>query len=237
VAGILALLAGGALLLFLQAYRNDLTNSDPVRVLVARSLVPKGTPGGVVTGDRLYKLVRVKKSQLKDGAITDPEALEGKVASEDIFPGHQLRAGDFEAAKGKTGSHLSGYDRAMTVPVDQAHGMIGRIERGDRVDVITTISGGVGSATTARIAARDVLVIDMPSGDKGGVGESDQPVTLRVSDEEAAGIAAAADGGKVWLVLRPAVRARSHETSEAVARALSEGRLDADIDIDVRGRR
>src|SRR5215210_3535406 len=96
VAAILALIAAAALLIFLQQYRDDLTDSDPVQVLVARSLVPKGTPGELIASDQLYRLSEVKNSQVEDGAITDPDELTGEVVARDIHPGHQLRSSDFE---------------------------------------------------------------------------------------------------------------------------------------------
>lgn len=234
VAGILALLAGAAMLLFLQEYRKDLTGSDPVRVLVARSLVAKGTPGDVVAGDRLYRVIKVQDSQLKDGALNDPADLRDKVAVADIDPGHQFQASDFEAADGQPGNRLSGFARAMTVPVEIARGMIGKIEAGDRVDVITTSESVSGGLTVARIAARDVLVLNIPSdGGDGSVDSEKRPATIRVSDTEAASIAAAADGGEVWLVLRPAVGARSNDSVDAVAQALENGKpVQADINID-----
>ena len=114
---------------------------------------------------RLYKVTRVKKSELAEGAIVDPADLKGQVASEDLFPGHQLSTGDFESADGSVGSGLTGFERAMAVPVDSAHGMIGKIEAGDRVDVITTQDAGAGSLTAASVAARNSLVLAVPDGD------------------------------------------------------------------------
>jgi Flp pilus assembly protein CpaB len=64
-------------------------------------------------------------------------------------------------------------------------------------------------------------------------GGDEQPATIRVSDEEAVRIAAGADGGRVWLVLRPAIRARSHDSADAVAKALRGGSVKADININV----
>jgi Flp pilus assembly protein CpaB len=236
VAGILALLAGAAMLLFLREYRKDLTGSDPVRVLVARSLVAKGTPGDVVAGDRLYRVIKVRDSQLKEGALSDPAELRDKVTVTDIDPGHQLQAIDFESADGHPGNRLSGFARAMTVPVDVARGMIGKIETGDRVDVITTSESVSAGGSLARIAARNVLVISIPSdGGDGSVDSEKRPATIRVDDTEAASIAAAADGGEVWLVLRPAVGARSNDSVDAVAQALQNGRpVQADINIDAK---
>lgn len=232
IAALCALLAAATLLIFLRQYREDLTGSEPTRVLVARSLVPKGTPGEVVASERLYKVVRVPQSQLEKTALTDPSELTENVAKADIYPGHQLVGTDFEDSAGRVGNRLTGYQRAMTVPVDPAHGMIGNVEAGDRVDVVVTTQGGTGLATAARTAARDVLVLDVPSKAEGN--DDDQPATIRVSDEEAVQIAAGSDGGQVWLVLRPAVRARSHDAADVVTNALSRGgSVKADIDINV----
>jgi Flp pilus assembly protein CpaB len=233
VAALFALLAGAALLLFLRQYREDLTDSDPVRVLVARSLVPKGTPGDIVASERLYKIVRVPEADREELAMTDPSDLRDRVATGDIDPGHQLVEADFEDAGDRVGNRLTGYERAMTVPVGPAHGMIGKIEEGDRVDVVVTSEGDMGGLATARMAARNVLVLDVPGKADGG---DEQPATIRVSDEEAVGIAAGADGGEVWLVLRPAIRARSHNSARVVANALrGGGTVKADINIDVDG--
>jgi len=209
VAALLSLVAGAALLIFLRQYRDDLTASDGVQVLVAKSLIPKGTTGEVVAETTRYRLARVKKSQLAHGAITDPEGLEGKAAKKDLFPGHQLTQDDFEGADGSVGSKLTGFDRAMSVPVDKAHGMTGRIRVGDRVDVIISQDAGAGLVTLASVAARNVLVLSVPDSDGSGVSARKEQVTLRVPDGAAPTIAAAADGGEVWLILRPAVGARA----------------------------
>jgi pilus assembly protein CpaB len=210
VAAVLVLIAGGALLIFLREYRDDLTDSDPVQVLVADSLIPKGTPGELVADEQLYRLAEVKNSQVEGGAITDPDQLGDEVVARDIHPGHQLRDSDFE--EGRTAqARLSGVQRAMSVPLDESRALLGEVESGDRVDVVVTYrNSGVGP-NSARVAAKDVLVLSVSgSDDGGGVGGGDDPTaTLRVDDRDAAAIAAAVDGGSVWLVLRPAIGARS----------------------------
>jgi Flp pilus assembly protein CpaB len=209
VAGLLALIAAAALLVFLREYKDDLTDSDPVQVLVARSLVPKGTPGDVIADEQLYKLERVKNSQVEDGAVSDPSEFAGQVLVADVHPGHQLLSSDFGTGRAAQSS-LSGFQRAMTIPVDSDRGMIGDIEAGDRVDVVVTFgNGGIGRGD-AKIAARNVLVLSIPGASDDGIGGSDGgAATLRVNDRDAAPIAAAVDSGQVWLVLRPAVGARS----------------------------
>lgn len=232
VAALLSLIAAAALLLFLREYRDGLTGSDKVQVLVARSLVPKGTPGEVVAEKRLYKLASIKKSQVEDGALGDPGELKKQAATADLFPGHQLQTTDFEPSDDSVRSRLAGYERAMAVPVDSAHGMVGKIDAGDRVDVITTLDTDTGSVTVSQVAARNVLVLGVPDGDASGVAGRQEQVTIRVPDEAVPPIAKAADGGQIWLVLRPAVGARSHET-DAVLGGISNGQhIDADVNIE-----
>jgi Flp pilus assembly protein CpaB len=209
VAALLSLVAGVALLLFLRDYRNDLTSDDGVRVVVLKNLVPHGTPGEAVAENGLYRMTRVKKSELAEGAITDPAELEGKVATKDLYPGHQLTQAEFTDAESTLGKNLADFDRAMSVPVDKAHGMSGRIEEGNRVDVWVSFDQGAGFGTVVKLAARNVLVLRVPDIPDTGATTRKEQTTIRVPDSSVPLIAAGADGGQVWLVLRPAVGARN----------------------------
>ena len=235
VAALLSLLAGMALLVFLRQYREDVTSSDRARVVVAASLIPKGTTGEVLLEKKLYRVAQVREDDLRDGAVTDPADLKGLAATADVFPGHQIKLEDFEDADG-VGTRLADYQRAITVPVDRAHGMVGKIGVGDRVDVITTTDTGTGSMTVATVAVKGALVLAVPDGEGSGTAGRQEQVTIRVPDRAAAAIAASADGGKVWLVLRPAVGARS-SSPDAVLNGISNGQpIDADVDISARVR-
>jgi Flp pilus assembly protein CpaB len=233
VAALLSLVAGAALLIFLRQYREDITGSDKARVLVAASVIPKGTRGEIVLERRMYRIASVRQDDLKAGAFKDPSDLEGSVTKADVYPGHQLTPSDFESADSTVGSRLADYERAMTVPVDRAHGLVGKIKAGDRVDVVTTDDGGAGALTIATVVARDVLVLAVPDGDGSGVAGRLEQVTIRVPDTAGASIAAAADGGKVWLMLRPAVGARAHSTDATVNGVVKSGTkpLNADVNI------
>jgi Flp pilus assembly protein CpaB len=234
VAGLLSLLAAAALLVFLRQYREDVSSSDRARVVVAASLVPKGTPGDVILEKRMYRIARIRTDDVRDGAITDPNDLKGTAVTSDVFPGHQVTAGDLDDADGKLPARLADYDRAMTVPVDKAHGMVGKIDEGDRVDVITTTDSQTGGVTISTVAVRNALVLAVPS-DSGNSSRLQQ-VTLRVPDRAAQSIAAAADGGKVWLVLRPPVGARSNRADATATGAMNGQPVNADINVKVRSR-
>ena len=236
VAALLSLLAGAALLVFLRQYREDVTSSDRARVVVAASLIPKGTPGEVIQERRMYRIARVREDDVREGALTDPADLKGRAVTDDVFPGHQLTLGDFETADGTLPSRLADYDRAMTVPVDRAHGMVGKIEEGDRVDVITVSGSGAGTVAVASAAVRGALVLAVPDSGGSGSASREQPVTLRVPDRAASIIAAASDSGEIWLVLRPPVGARSHGADATATGAANGQPLNADIDISARVR-
>ena len=88
----------------------------------------------------------------------------------------------------------------------------------------------------ATVAVRGALVMTVPDNSGSGAAGRQEQVTIRVPDRAAATIAAAADGGKVWLVLRPPVGARAHGADGVVTGASNGQPVNADINIKVRGR-
>jgi pilus assembly protein CpaB len=202
-----ALLALLVLLLYLSHYRSSIKNSSaPVPVLVAKRLIPQGTSGDVLGTGGGFEATEVAKSTVKDGAITDPALLKGRVAVADIYPGQQLTVTDFTPTGAATlGSKLTGKQRAISVPVDTVHGMIGMVAGGDRVDVYANLSGVI------KAVLQNVYVLGVSSGgSSGGIGSggggSASGITLRVSPAGAGRLAFASDNGKIWIVLRPATR-------------------------------
>jgi pilus assembly protein CpaB len=230
VAGVSALLAAAVLLIFLNQYRESVDVADDVStVLVAKALIEKGSPGDVVAEDALFQTTQVKKDDLKDGAISDPSSLKGKIATADVFPGEQLVSGEFVNATPTIINRLRGFDRAIAVPLDESHGMIGNIKSGDHVDVLAGIGLQQGAAegqrATLRVIVHDALVLkapDKPAAGGGGAG-STKPVVLRVSDRKASEIAFSADIGKVWIIARPKVGARDSRVPVTDIQSLAVG--------------
>jgi pilus assembly protein CpaB len=231
VAAVSAMLAAGVLLIFLNQYRESVNSADDVStVLVAKNLIEKGSPGDVVAEDALFQTTRVRKDDLKDGAISDPSNLKGKIATADVYPGEQLVSGEFVNATPAIINRLRGFDRAIAVPLDEAHGMIGNIRSGDHVDVLAGIGlqqgGAENSKGTLRVIVHDAYVLKAPDKLKAGAAAgsgSTKPVVLRVSDRKASEIAFAADVGKVWLVARPKVGARDSKVSVTDLQSLALG--------------
>jgi Flp pilus assembly protein CpaB len=209
--GLTALMAAILLLLYLNNYRASVNDSgQPITVLVAKSLIEKGTPGDLVGLKGLFQTSEVPKSQLADGAVTDPQTLRNRLATTDIYPGHQLTTADFAAsASGALGTQIADNQRAISVPVDAAHGMMGRIQSGDRVDIFAGFNVSSSGVTDTnkpvmKVISQNILVLDAPNQAGTGVGASNTiNVVLRTDYQEAIELAWAADNGKLWLVLRP----------------------------------
>src|SRR5262249_32162972 len=92
VAGAVAAgLAVIVLVVYLHNYRSSVNSAAATGpVLVAKQLIPKGTSGDIVASTVQYQVAQLPKSEFKDGAITDPGILAGRVALTDIYPRQQL---------------------------------------------------------------------------------------------------------------------------------------------------
>ncbi len=218
-----ALLALLVLLLYLSHYRSSIRSSSaPVPVLVAKRLIPQGTAGDVLGTAGGFEATEVAKNTVKDAAITDPAVLKGRVAVADIYPGQQLTLTDFTATATATlGSRLTGKQRAMSIPLDTVHGMIGTVVPGDRVDVYANLSGVI------KAIMQNVLVLAVSGGGGSttvsGSGGSATSMTLRVSPTGAARLAFASDNGEIWIVLRPATRGGAISSAPTTLQKLLSG--------------
>src|SRR5919197_1577989 len=125
------------LIVYLSHYRSSLKASDETTpVLVAKSLIQKGSPGNLIARSHEYQIASIPKRTVRTGAITDTSTLAGLVAAHDIYANQQLTTADFvAAAPNSIQTSLVGRNRAISIPIDQAHGMLGEITPGDHVDV------------------------------------------------------------------------------------------------------
>jgi Flp pilus assembly protein CpaB len=204
VGGIAAALAAIVLLVYLSRYRDSINAANQqATVLVARQLIQQGSPGEIVASTHQFQVAQLTEKELKTGALTDPSALRGMVAAHDIFPGQQLTTADFvPTAVNSIQTKLTGDDRAVSVPVDAAHGLIGQISEGDHVDVYVglNVQSPRGTIPVLRQLLSDVLVLRAPGTGATGSGN----IVLRAPGPGAAALAFGADNGKLWVVLRPA---------------------------------
>jgi Flp pilus assembly protein CpaB len=196
-----AVLAGILLLVYLSHYRSSVTgSSEPMTVLVAKRLIPKGTSGESIAAKNLFVVTTIPKGQLKVNAISDPAVLRGTLTADAIYPRQQLTTAEFTAASvGALASQVSGVWRAVALPaLDAAHGLSPLVQAGDRVDVYGQLGGTIG------LVLPNVLVLATPTEATPG---STAPVSgtyiLRVPTGKAPKFAYMGQNGTFWLVLRP----------------------------------
>jgi Flp pilus assembly protein CpaB len=201
VGAIVAVIAVILLVVYLRSYRSSVDSGKQAeRVLVASKLIQRGTSGSLIGSQGLYLVTTVQKDQLKVNAITDPSALNDRVAATDIFPGQQLTQDDFTTeAPTSIPYQITGTERAIAIPVDATHGLIGQVAAGNYVDVYVGVNGAK-QGTLVTLLRPDVYVLVAP-----GAGSSS--AVLRVPTQDVPRFAYAADNARIWLVLRPQVGA------------------------------
>ena len=218
-----ALLAGIVLIVYLNRYRESLnTGAEPTSVLVAKQLITKGTSAAVVASQGLSDVLTIPRDQVKDGAVTDPATLKGRVAVGDIYPGQQLTLADFSATTTDAiPTRLTGDQRAIAIPFDSSHGMIGQVQAGDHVDLYVGLNGSQAAGAVLKLLLPDVLVLSAPGAPGGGVGASnDSNFVFQVKSVAAAKLALASDQGTLWIVLRPSNQAKPTPNSLVTIQSL-----------------
>jgi Flp pilus assembly protein CpaB len=231
IGGVAAVLAAILLVVYLHSYRSSVNSGTrPMTVLVAKSLIPRGTSGSLIAQQGLYQVTTVPKDQLKDLAIADPGALTDRVTVADVFPGQQLTANDFSTeGVNSIPSKITGPSRAIAIPVSSAHGLIGQLSAGDHVDVYVGMNGQSGgvSSPVIKLLASNVLVLSAATAGGYGIGGNNNAsanAVLRINTAEAAKYAFAADNGVLWLIIRPQVGAKPTPPSIVNAAALLAGK-------------
>ncbi len=190
-------LAAILLVVYLDRYRARVSGENaPTPVLVAKQLIPAGTPGTLVASRTMYAPTTLPRKEVEVGAIADPQYLSGRAAAADIFPGQQFTALDFAADPNTTvKSQITGTERALSISIDAVHGSLAQVAPGDSVDIYTAITGVV------KLFRPNVKVLAVPTAEGG-------TLILRVETKDAANFAFAADNTQLWFVVRPVVGAK-----------------------------
>ncbi len=203
-------LAAILLVVYLDRYRDRVGGENaPTPVLVAKQLIPAGTPGSIVASQEMYAATTLPAKEVVVGAVSDPTYLNGRAAAADIFPGQQFTATAFAAADtASVDSQIRGVERAISISIDNVHGSLSQLQAGDSVDIYTGVAGTV-SLFRPNIKVLAVPGVPGPSG--GG------NLVLRINTADAAQFAYAADNTQLWFVLRPVVGAKPTKPSTANA--------------------
>jgi Flp pilus assembly protein CpaB len=203
-------LAAILLVVYLDRYRARVSGRNaPTPVLVAKRLIPNGTPGTLVASQGMYTPTTLPRKEVEVGALADPTYLSGRAASADIFPGQQLTAVDFAASDtASIKSQITGSERAISISVDGVKGSSSQVVPGDSVDVYVE-SGG-----TVKLFRPNVKVLTTPTvpGPAGGGN-----LIVRIDTKDASNWAWVNDNASIWFVLRPVAGAKPTKKSQASA--------------------
>jgi Flp pilus assembly protein CpaB len=203
-------LAAILLVVYLDRYRSRVSGENaPTPVLVAKQLIPTGTPGSIVATQQMYAPTTLPQKEVEVGAVADPSYLAGRAAAVDIFPGQQITSTDFAASDTTSvDSQITGVQRAISISIDNVHGSLSQLQPGDAVDVYTAVGGVV------KLFEPNVKVLTTPAvpGPAGG-----SNLVMRIETGEAAKWAYAADNTQFYFVLRPVVGAKPTKPSTANA--------------------
>jgi Flp pilus assembly protein CpaB len=194
-----AALAAIVLIVYLNRYRESVkVGAQPLSVVVAKRLITKGTSAAVIASQGYSDVLTIPRDQVKTGAVADPALLRGRVAVADIYPGQQITLADFSVATTNAiPTVLVGNERALAVPLDASHGMIGQVQAGDHVDLYVGLGSDAGALLKLLLA--NVAVLAAP----GGGGEESQNFVFKVKSSAVPTLAFAADNATLWVVLRP----------------------------------
>jgi Flp pilus assembly protein CpaB len=216
--GLAALVAGALLLIYVSQVRQDANSqSATVSVLVANKLIPQSSSGDVIASQKWYSVVSTPKDQVKDGAITDPASISGKVAAHDIYPNQQLATSDFtDAPTDAVTTKLTGNQRAISIPLDSAAGLTPFLQAGDHVDILAgfnviplgpngaPLNGSSQARPVEKVIAQDIKVLEVPSTSSSTTTTSNSGnIVVQVTDQQAWDIAFAINNGTVFLAGTP----------------------------------
>jgi pilus assembly protein CpaB len=201
-----ALAALGILLFAMSQYQHTVAgNAKQDTVLVATSLIHKGSSADLIASEGLYRVTPVLVTQAEPGAIVDAGSLAGKVAASDILPGQQLTTADFIVGAVGTATQLAPDERAIAVSLDAAHSLGGVLKAGDQVDVYAGFTVALDATNTehplVRLLIPDATVLGAPAASAGVSAGGD--VMLAVNSDQVATLAYATANGVIWLALRP----------------------------------
>jgi Flp pilus assembly protein CpaB len=201
-------LAAILLVVYLDRYRARVGGENaPTPVLVAKQLIPKGTPGSIVASQGMYAPTTLPRKEVEVGAVADPSYLAGRAASADIFPGQQFTASDFAASDTlSVDSQITKDERAISISLDNVRGSTSQVQIGDSVDVYTALAGAV------KLFRPNVKILAIPTvaGPSGGGN-----LVVKIKTRDAAQWAWAQDNTQLWFVLRPVIGATKTAPSSA----------------------
>jgi len=212
---VLALLGTMGLVGYVQGAKDDAVAGEKlVKVYVASDAIPAGTSVNSLEDQITTEKVPAKvKAQ---DAVTNLDAVKGKVTTVNIVAGEQLVKSRF--ASSVSTSTAKGVPAGMfgaTVALDPERALGGQVRAGDHVAIVgVTAANGASETGTATMLVSNVLItsvqIDGENGDDPNKKEvTSAPtgkfmVTFALTPGDLEKVVNSANGGGIWLAADPA---------------------------------
>jgi pilus assembly protein CpaB len=211
---VLALLGTMGLVGYVQGAKDDAVAGEKlVKVYVASDAIPAGTSASSLEDQITTEKVPAKvKAQ---DAITNLDAVKGKVTTVDIVAGEQLVKSRF--ASSVSTSTAKGVPAGMfgaTVALDPERALGGQVRAGDHVAIVGVTTGNGADEGTATMLVSNVLItsvqIDGENGDDPNKKEvTTAPtgkfmVTFALTPGDLEKVVNSANDGGIWLAADPA---------------------------------
>lgn len=230
---VVGLIAAYAAWAYLESARTTVqAQAKPVEVLVAVQDIPRGTPIEEIISRKMAERQLIPSRFVAAGAISSAAKVEGQVLANALTKREQLTTARFQfpTDAGLAYSVPAEYV-ALSVPVDESHGLAGLVKPGDQVVVIATLNPTQDAAVTVVLVPKArVLAVNRSVGIErqqntaqaqsspnltGGAAESSTPktVTVALALTDAAKCVLASEKGKIWFALLPAAATTSAPTA------------------------
>jgi pilus assembly protein CpaB len=145
IAVVLGLAAAGLSYFFLNnAQNNAYNNAKLVSAYVVTKQVPQGLTGADAVNGKYFEQKQIPTEVRPTTAITNLDELNGKLAISNYPPGQVLVSGMFvnpSQAVTTFSQQIPAGDVAVTVSVDQVHGVASLPAPGDKVDILVSVNG------------------------------------------------------------------------------------------------
>jgi pilus assembly protein CpaB len=146
VAVVVALVAAGAIYSYLNSVQDRAyNNAKLVKVYRVDKDIKKGLPGEQAIDQDYVKSGDIPQKYRPTTALTDINAIRGKVALNDLSSGQIVVDGMFVEPRAATVSfaqRIPPGQVAVTISVDQVHGVAGLIVPGDQVNMLASAPDG-----------------------------------------------------------------------------------------------
>lgn len=216
VAVILAALATLGVMIYIQGVRAQIKEeSTPVKVVVSRQAIAKGTSAETMKAQNLIEVQRIPKRYVAEGVFSDLSQLDDQITAVDLSTREQLTNTKLtKKSQAGLSNQIPEGLVAISVPVDEVTGVSGKVEQGDRINIIASFSPGPGGADISKTLLQNIEVLFISSDGMGtknstGVGKSStqgsqkRTMVLAISPDNAEKLVFAEEKGTVWFSLAP----------------------------------